>query len=198
MGVALGFIIGPLLVAAPNNSTNHTNHTNRINIHHPADTDLFGPHGVGHSSMQHDDTSNGNSYSSGGEVGVGERNLNHMLLCHAVLAILCLVAMLLYFPAKPAVPPSRSAAARNQANSSSAITTNAAPSGNGGSKATLRKAFQDLGHALCGLGSRDVRTLWVVSIVFALPLGVYSGWGAVLVSIEINKQENQCSVRSRT
>ena len=100
---------------------------------------------------------------------VGERELNHMLIWHAALALFCLIAMVVYFPAKPAIPPSKSAAGRQESNGGGA-------GADGASKATVKQAFKDLGRAICGFGSRDVRTLWVVSIVFALPLGVYSGY----------------------
>ena len=41
-------------------------------------------------------------------------------------------------------------------------------------------AFAAQYNAMCTLSSSATRSLWVITIAFALPIGVYSGWGAVL------------------
>ena len=167
MGVSLGFIVGPLLVPTGNSTANHTNTTG----------ESFGPHSYGYNYGSRGDAQLRHAVGGGNHSSmiVGEEELNHMLIWHTAAACALLVAMVLYFPAKPAVPPSKSAAARAESHGSSG------GSGVGKAKvATIKQAFHDLGYALAGFRDRDVRTLWVISIVFALPLGVYSGWGAVL------------------
>ena len=91
----------------------------------------------------------------------GASTLYSLYYAEFAFTLVVLAAVLLRFPPKPPQPPTRSAAlSESNADASSGTCEN------------YRQVF-------CSC-SQVNGALWVIAVAFALPLGVYSGWGTVL------------------
>eukprot|EP00040_Diaphanoeca_grandis_P031454 m.188274 g.188274 ORF g.188274 m.188274 type:complete len:518 (+) comp32337_c1_seq1:225-1778(+) len=89
-----------------------------------------------------------------------------------ITTVLC-ISVISYFPVGPKHAPSLSAQKRKSFEKHEHDVDQGSASGR-------------LCQALFGCGQREVSTLWIVSMVYGVPLGVFNGWGAVLA---INLQD---------
>jgi FLVCR family MFS transporter len=110
----------------------------------------------------------GDGSADGGSGGAcpGSNTLYMLYYAEAAAAALVFLAVLLHFPAKPPTPPTRSAAVTAEVSEERAASDG------------FRQVFCECSQASAGL--------WTIAFAFAMPLGVYSGWGAVLA---INLEE---------
>lgn len=94
----------------------------------------------------------------------GARTLNGLYMAEAAYCCAALVACIGRWPERPPTPPTRSAA----------IVESDAQAGEGSA------GFREVFCPAAGPGRAVALRLWALSAVLALPLGVFSGWSAVL------------------
>eukprot|EP01052_Picozoa_sp_SAG31_P040890 SAG31_NODE_6045_length_2193_cov_0.862942_4_plen_160_part_00 len=155
VGVSLGFIVGPLLLR-------------------PSDF----PAGCAvHPSGSASETPDSGSQSSGSDAGqamscAGAAKLHMLYYAEACWAIVVCVAIIAYFPAKPPLPPTKSAASAADRQES-------------------RSAADGLRQTLCECSVANCK-LWAVAIAFALPLGVYSVSRSDVIALLLASYADSC------